>query len=367
VKILYVINSVEGGGAALPVPAIVAALEKAGATVSVLALTRRNGKALPAFAAAGLDVTFRDGGEKDHRAALRWLSEQIAARRPDLLWTSLTRATLLGQWAGQRGGVPVVSWQHNAFLKASNRWLLRARRNAATLWVADSASVARLTEQRLGLAPDRVMTWPIFAADPQASQARSWRPGEELRLGSLGRLHPNKGYDLLIAALARLSADGFAAPTSFSVTIAGEGGEEDGLRTASTSAGLTNLRFAGFVADNRAFLAGLHAYLQPSRREGFCIAAHEAMQAGLPVLGTRTGEMPFTIQDGVSGWLAPPGDVPALTEALRRLLSAPERLASMGQAARGTVLSRFGQPQFEQVAADILARVAALWSDRDHR
>lgn len=358
-KILYVINSVEGGGAALPVPAIVAALEKAGARVSVLALTRRNGKALPAFAAAGIDVTVRDGGEKDHRAALRWLAGQIAERRPDLLWTSLTRATLLGQWAGERAGVPVVSWQHNAFLKPSNRWLLRARRRAALLWVADSASVARLTEQRLGLTPDKVVTWPIFAADAGAPQARPWQPGQRIELGSLGRLHPNKGYDLLIAALARLAAEGFSAPAEWRITIAGEGEEEAALTAAAVRAGLMNLHLAGFVADNRAFLADLHAYLQPSRREGFCIAAHEAMQAALPVLGTRTGEMPFTIQDGVSGWLAPPGDVPALAEALRRLLAAPERLAMMGQAARGTVLSRFGQAQFEGIAADILARVGA--------
>lgn len=361
-KILYVINSVEGGGAALPVPAIVAALEQAGATVSVLALTRRNGKALPVFAAAGLDVTVRDGGEKDHVAALRWLSTQIAARRPDLLWTSLTRATLLGQWTGQRAGIPVVSWQHNAFLKPSNRWLLRARRRAALLWVADSASVARLTEQRLGLPPERVLTWPIFAADPAAPQARPWQPGAPLRLGSLGRLHPNKGYDLLVAALALLRADGFVAPVPFTITVAGEGGDERALATAATAAGLTDLSFAGFTADTRGFLAGLHAYLQPSRREGFCIAAHEAMGAGLPVLGTATGEMAHTIEPGRSGWLVPPGDVPALAAALRDLLSAPEGLAAMGQVARDKVLTRFSQQQFAQTAADILARVAALRS-----
>lgn len=366
-KILYVINSVEGGGAALPVPAIVAALEKVGAQVSVLALTLRNGKALPAFERAGLDVAVRDGGEKDHAAALRWLTEQIGRHRPDLVWTSLTRATLLGQWAGQRAGVPVVSWQHNAFLKPSNRWLLRARRKAAVLWVADSASVARLTEQRLAIPPERVVTLPIFAADPSAPQAAAWQPGQRLELGSLGRLHPNKGYDLLIGALARLNAAGFQAPAPFRITIAGEGAEEARLRAQASSAGVNNIHFAGFAGDSRGFLAGLHAYLQPSRREGFCIAAHEAMQAALPVLGTRTGEMPFTVEDGTSGWLSPSGDMAALAEALGRLLSAPERLAAMGQAARATVLTSFSQQRFEAIAADILGRVAELRSDRGHR
>ena len=366
-KILYVINSVEGGGAALPVPAIVAALEKAGARVSVLALTRRNGRALPAFERAGLDVAVRKGGETDHAAALRWLSGQFDRHRPDLIWTSLTRATLLGQWAGQRAGVPVVSWQHNAFLKPSNRWLLRARRKAAVLWVADSASVARLTEQRLAIPPERVVTWPIFAADPSAPQAAPWQPGPRLELGSLGRLHPNKGYDLLIGALASLKAGGFEPPAPYRITIAGEGADEARLRAQAARAGVDNLHFAGFVGDSRGFLAGLHAYLQPSRREGFCIAAHEAMQAGLPVLGTRTGEMPFTIEDGVSGWLSPSGDMAALADALGRLLSAPERLAAMGEAARATVLTRFSQQRFEAIAVDILGRVADLGSNRRHR
>jgi glycosyltransferase involved in cell wall biosynthesis len=365
-RILYIINSVEGGGAALPVPAIVAALEKAGAQVTVLALTRRNGKALPAFERSGVEVTVREGGETDHVAALRWLSGQVRAHRPDLLWTSLTRATLLGQWVGQRAGLPVVSWQHNAFLKTSNRLLLRARRKAAVLWVADSASVARLTEQRLAISPDRVVTWPIFAVDPTAPQAAPWQPGLRLELGSLGRLHPNKGYDLLIVALARLNAAGFQAPTPYRITIAGEGADEARLRAQAAAAGVDILHFAGFTGDNRGFLAGLHAYLQPSRREGFCIAAHEAMQAGLPVLGTRTGEMPFTIEDGVSGWLSPSGDMAALADAIARLLSAPERLAAMGQAARATVLTRFSQQRFEAIAADILGRVAELTSDRGH-
>jgi glycosyltransferase involved in cell wall biosynthesis len=56
----------------------------------------------------------------------------------------------------------------------------------------------------------------------------------------------------------------------------------------------------------------------------------------------------------------------ALADAIARLLSAPERLAAMGQAARATVLTRFSQQRFEAIAADILGRVAELTSDRGH-
>lgn len=188
-RIAYVINSVEGGGAALPVPAVARVLQGAGAEVRVFALTRRDGRALPPMEAAGLEVEVRDGGVSDHLASLRWLDRAIGAYRPTHLWTSLSRATLLGQIVGARRRLPVVSWQHAAYLKPANLRLLRATQRLSTLWIGDSESVTALTAEGLGVPADRLATWPIFAADPTAPQSRSWQPGETLRIGSLGRLH----------------------------------------------------------------------------------------------------------------------------------------------------------------------------------
>ncbi len=115
-KIAYVINSMEGGGAALPIPAVAGVLRRCGADVRVLALTRRDGRAAQPIEESGLELRIREGGEKDHLAALRWLSCELIDFAPDIVWTSLTRATL-GQVAAKRLRVPVVSWQHNAYLK----------------------------------------------------------------------------------------------------------------------------------------------------------------------------------------------------------------------------------------------------------
>jgi len=357
-KIAYVINSVEGGGAASPVPAVARVLTAHGAQVRILALTPRDGRGLPAMENAGLSVSVRAGGDRDHAAAGLWLDRQIADDPPDLIWTSLTRATLLGQLIGARRRLPVVSWQHAAYLKPANRVLLRAMQRLSTLWVGDSESVTALTASRLGVGWDRLATWPLFAADPAAPRADPWRPGDKLRLGSLGRLHPVKGYDILIAALAHLRAQGFRAPTPFEMTIAGEGAQREALQAAATTAGLDALRLAGFVDSPRRWLSGLHAYLQPSRSEGLCIAAHEAMQAGLPTIVSAVGELPYSVVPGQTGWVVPPADPRALAAALKDLLSNPDRLGDMGLAAYERLFARFGAEAFEAAGAAVLARLS---------
>lgn len=352
-RIAYIINSVEGGGAALPVPSVTRVLREGGAEVKVFALTRRDGRALPAFLESGLEVDVRPGGEKDHLAAFQWLDRAIADWKPTHLWTSLTRATLLGQLVARKRGIPVTSWQHAAFLKPANRILLRATQSWSKLWIGDSETVTRLTAERLAVGPDRLIQWPIFRADPDAPRAKPWVPGETLCIGSLGRLHSVKGYDVLIDALGRLGQKG----VPYEVLIGGDGGQREALEAQARAAGVTSFRLAGYVENPRAFLATLHAYAQPSRSEGLCVAAHEAMQAGLPVIASAVGELPHSIVDGVTGWAVPPGDPEALAGALSKAIDHPERLAAMGQAAQDLVLDRFGAARFEAIGLSILDKM----------
>jgi glycosyltransferase involved in cell wall biosynthesis len=359
-RIAYVINSVEGGGAASPVPAVTQVMRDQGAAVKVFALTRRDGRGLPAMQAAGLEPVVRAGGLHDHVAALRWLAAETRRWGATHLWTSLTRATLLGLVLGPWRGIPVVCWQHAAYLKPGNRRLLRLMQSRAKLWVADSACVAALTAERLQVEPGRLMTWPIFAANAAAPVAAGWSPGESLQIGSLGRLHPVKGYDLLIDALADLKRNGFVPPAPLAVTIAGDGDERPRLEAMIRDAGLTGIALPGFTDRAGAFLAAQHLYVQPSRSEGFGIAAHEAMVAGLPVVASAVGEMPHSIEDGTSGYLFARGDSAALAATLQRALAQPERLAIVGAAARARILERFSRQRFIDTGSSIVRRVAAV-------
>lgn len=357
-RVAYIINSVEGGGAASPVPAVTQVLRDCGATVRVFALARRDGRALLPMVDAGLDPVVCPSGLNNHIGAMRWLARETRAWGATHLWTSLTRATLMGLMLGPRRGLPVFCWQHAAFLKTGNRVLLRALQARASTWIADSSCVAALTRDRLGVEDARLVTWPIFAADPDAPVARPWSPGQTLQLGSLGRLHPVKGYGVLIEALKLLQQEGFRAPVPYTITLAGEGALRAELESAARNAGITHLQMPGFVEDPRQFLAGLHLYLQPSRSEGFCIAAHEAMLAGLPVVASAVGEMPRTIVPGVTGITVPPLDPAALAAALRDLLSHPESLHAMGAAARVHVLEKFSRERFVAAGREVFRRMA---------
>ena len=74
-KIAYVINSLECGGAQLPIPDIVSVLQQRGGEVTVFSLEKRDGLAIPVLESHGIEVRVRSGGNKDHLAAWRWLRQ----------------------------------------------------------------------------------------------------------------------------------------------------------------------------------------------------------------------------------------------------------------------------------------------------
>lgn len=357
IRIAYIINSVEGGGAAFPVPAIVTALKALGAEVKLFALTRRDGRALPALETAGIEVAVREGGEKDHFAAMRWMIAETRRWGATHVISSLSRATLLALLARRQLGVPVASWQHAAFLRPRNYRYLRLLSRKAKFWITDSDAVADWTATHLNAGTDRIEVWPMFSVSADWPMAAPWQIGEPLRLASLGRLHPVKGYAELVEALGLLKTRGFAPPVPYSITVGGEGAQRPELEARIATLGIDNLHLPGFVDDPGVFLAQQHLYLQPSHSEGFCIAAHQALAAGVPVLASSVGQLAFTIRDGDNGLRVPPRDPAALADGLAAMLSDPARLAAMGLRARTEMLETYSRQRFNKAAETVFNRL----------
>lgn len=359
-RIHYLINGLNGGGAAFPIPDLVALMREQGHTVRVIALMPQDRKSCARLDAAGVGWELIGDGPRDFFASARALLRILREDRPDLIWTSLTRATLFGQIAGRIRGIPVVSWQHNAFLKPWNRRLLRLSKKLTAYWVADSQTVARFAVEELGIAADKVDVWPLFRARPDRPLAQPCPPGSRFRIGSLGRLHPNKNFRHLVEAAAQVRALRPELAAQIEFVIGGTGPEQAALAAQIAAAGLDNVKLAGFIDQPAEFLASLHAYIQPSHHEGLCIAAHEAMQAALPIIATRVGELQRSVAPGTTGYLCDVGDVAAMAAAIIELADDHARAAQLGAASRERVLNYFGEAEFRRAGVAALTRAAAV-------
>lgn len=198
--------------------------------------------------------------------------------------------------------------------------------------LADLAVERGVPAQRVHFVPNAVRPPAVLAA-PFADQTRP------PRIVAAGRLHPKKGFDVLVAALALLRDQG----RGFEAEIAGEGDERARLEGLIAQHGLGDrVRLVGWQGDVPAFLATGDVFAFPSHQEGFPLVLLEAMAVGLPAVSSAIAGPVEMIADGVDGRLVPPGDAAALAAALAGLIAEPQAAVALGAAARAKVLADYG-------------------------
>lgn len=151
-------------------------------------------------------------------------------------------------------------------------------------------------------------------------------------------LRGEKGHQTILQAMALL----VARWPQLRYVIAGEGPELARLQSEITRLGLTqHVLLAGMVQPVAALLARADLVLMPSSYEPLGMSQIEALGLGIPVLASRTGGIPETITDGQTGYLLPPGDVPAWAKAIAEALQQPEQMQRLAQAGCQDVRHRF--------------------------
>ena len=181
-----------------------------------------------------------------------------------------------------------------------------------------------------------------FAApDPRyrTKLQRYFRQPRSAIVGAAGRLSPEKGFDVLLAAAARvLRRDPDAGFILF-----GDGPLRAELAQQIAAAGLGGaFVLTGFRADLDRFLPHFDLLVLPSYTEGLPNVVLEACAAGVPVVATAVGGTPEVIEDGLSGFLVPVGDPDTMADRIVAALASEEMLQDMSANARERIAERFG-------------------------
>lgn len=180
------------------------------------------------------------------------------------------------------------------------------------------------------------------------------REGDGKTIIFLGRLVPEKGVQVLIAALPGI----IEAVGVVRLVIAGKGPYQEELEKLAASLGVgKHVSFVGFVDDesrNR-LLSQAAVAVFPSLYEPFGIVALEAMAAGVPVIVSDTGGLRDIIEHGIDGYLAPPGNAEMLGYYVSELIRHPELAQHFSKRARRNVFVKFN---WQQIAVETLGGYA---------
>jgi glycosyltransferase involved in cell wall biosynthesis len=230
------------------------------------------------------------------------------------------------------------------------RRVVRACAEVADAVIATDRALEPLVLQHLGVEPSRLRLVPngidVAACDALADRTAGARvrgaaqlAKDQIVLLSVGRLERNKGFHHLAEALA-----GWRGRADWQWVIAGSGPYRRTIEQAIHRAGIERrVRWLGRLEDHElhAWYEAADVFVHPTVYEGSSLVTLEAMTHRRPVVASRAGGLPDKVQPGVTGWLVPPGDPTALTQALDEAVQRRKDWPAMGAAGRILVESTF--------------------------
>jgi glycosyltransferase involved in cell wall biosynthesis len=327
------------GGAETFFVRLALALHRAGQDQRVI--IRRDAERAAALRAGGLapvELPFGSWVDVRTRSALRGVFRDY---RPQVVLTWMSRATRLcprGEFVhvGRLGGYYDLKYYRRCDHLIGN-----------TRDIVSHLVRSGWPEARAHYLPNFV---PEMTAAPIARASLETPEGAPLAL-ALGRLHPNKGFDVLIEALAR-------AP-GIHMWLAGEGPDRAQLQTQAQRLRVANrARFLGWREDAAALLATCDMLVCPSRHEPLGNVVIEAWAAGTPVVAASSIGPAALIRDSVTGLLVPIEDADALARAMTRLAEDRALRGELAAAGRAAYAAEFSESVVVRQYRDFFERVA---------
>jgi len=311
------------------------------------------------------------------RALARWLRRH--RDRIDVVCVSMLKHDAhAAVGALRKTKVPIVLRAEGAGRTGDCRWQQTAnfgrrigqRCLLADAFVAPAENIevelaeAGYPSQRIVRIPNGVSVGPLRDATRQAKAREALAEiGHELALPRdaplavyVGRLHQAKGLRHLAAAFKKI----VARRSNARLWLVGHGPDRGALIDRVHDLDLRGrIVLPGVFDDVEELLHAADVFVLPSHEEGMSISLLEAMAAGVPVVTTDIpGNRPL-VTDGQHGLLVPPGDVPALAEAIARVLDEPETATRLAAAARRRVEEHFTLAQTVAAHEELFSRLTA--------
>ncbi|MEX0782961.1 MAG: glycosyltransferase [Dehalococcoidia bacterium] len=283
----------------------------------------------------------------------RWSTPRIArafspvARRYDVIVADRVPAHVHSVLARPFTRRPVIRQVH-VDLRADTRegqWRTRLLnrlsypRTAAFIGVskgaAESAVLAGARRDRTHVLYNGVH---IARVQARAGEEPAFTPPRRYIVGA-GRLHDDKGFDILV----RAHAEALGRGVEHDLVIVGEGEDRAALTALAARLGVSEtVHLPGFLPNHWPVVARASVFCLPSRREGFALALLEALALGVPAIAADCQSGPRELFDGGRlGALVPVDDVQALAGAIERHLAHPTGFRERAKVAQGEVAERF--------------------------
>ncbi len=229
------------------------------------------------------------------------------------------------------------------FLKNLNNYLLRSSAFNASRIIAFSEFSKNLVLKGLRNKKGKKVMVVSPGIDPTWFEVKRQAQGSK-DLVLWGRMEEQKGISELLRTLKEVAG----RIPQVRLHLIGEGNMTESYRKQAEDLGvLDRVNFHGWMEVDaiQQFTAKCAVGVFPSRIESFGLSMAEAMATGLPIIATRVGALPEFIEDGVTGTLVSPGNIPALYRAILEKLENPDRAQTLADAGQETVRQRFSWDQ----------------------
>ena len=358
-KVLQLINTLSTGGAEMHLLTLCRYLKRQNVEIVVACLREhvKDSRSLRLdFEEEDIRVINLQADSRYDSLFLGRIARVLREERPDIIHTHLPRADVAGAFARVfHPGLVWVCSVHAIYSEDwSGRWslpLFNLLWRRADIMLCISHAVREWLVGR-GVPQDkaRVIHYgiePEKFSEPRVNLREQWGLNDNAVVGSIGRLEPRKGHDLLIQAMPELC---MRVPSA-RLLIAGHDpcGYGVTLRRLIDRLGLgEKLRLVGFQTDVVSFLNALDVFAFASSSEGFGQVVIEAMAAGKPVITSKIAPLTEIVADGETGLLVESGSPQSFASAIAQLLIDPMERHRMGARGRERVTKCFTAERMTQ-------------------